>query len=653
MRATNFVLVAALLATASPFVVASKVPNVDIPDWVQRAADQPKGTYPDDTNAVVLLTETSIHVNSPEEYIEHNRTVIRILRPEGSRRAVFTEYYKTGEKVLNAHAWSIDSEGHKFEVKPKEFITTSPYFNEGYTDVQLVQTRVPGGEAGSVVAFEAETLRHPYKSDANWLPQESIPVKSATFSIELPAGLEYNSFWANSDDIKPQQVAPNTWKWTISDLPGIKDEPFRLSGGALEKRLEVAFYGSGVSARSGSWNTIGSWYTSLIAPRRASSPEVSEAAHRITANAHGFDAQVRAIADFLQRDIRYVAISIGIGGYQPHFANETFRHKYGDCKDKATLMSVMLKELGYRSELVLLSTHRGLVTPTVPSSYFNHAIIAIELPKDVPDSAYPAMVKTKSGVRYVIFDPTNEYTPFGLIPSYEQTSYVLVASDPGELVQLPLLAPTLNLNERAGKFTLSTDGALIGEVIQKLTGDGASDMRNRLGHFDGKDRSQFLEASANASLKQASIESFDFENLKEIDKDLVIKYKVAMPSYSQKAGTLVLVRPRVFGDKALHLPKKERTYAIDLEGSRRDHDVYEIKLPAGFVVDELPDNTHIDVGFAMYDSKIETVGDSIRYTREYVIRDPHIELSKLDDVRRLENAIAGDQFATAVLKKAP
>jgi hypothetical protein len=55
----------------------------------------------------------------------------------------------------------------------------------------------------------------------------------------------------------------------------------------------------------------------------------------------------------------------------------------------------------------------------------------------------------------------------------------------------------------------------------------------------------------------------------------------------------------------------------------------------------------------MYDSKIEAVGDTIRYTREYVIREPHIELSKLDEVRRLESAIGSDQFANAVLKKAP
>jgi hypothetical protein len=535
----------------------------------------------------------------------------------------------------------------------KEFVLTSPYDEVLYSDNHLYAAKVSGGDVGSVVAFESEVVRHPYKAEVNWFPEEDVPIRDTSFTLELPAGFEFNSAWANSDDIKPQQAGPNTWKWSLSKLQRIEDEPMRLSHGALGKRLEIAFYGGGVTARSGSWAAIGTWYKGLYEPRQTVSPEIAEAAHRITAGSTGFDAQVRAIANFLQRDIRYVAISIAIGGYQPHYANDVFHHKYGDCKDKALLMSSMLKELGYHSELVLVNTERGTVKPAVPSGYFDHAIIAIDLPKDIPDSAYPSMVKTKTGARYVIFDPTNEFTPFGLIPSYEQTSYVLITTSPGELVQLPLLTPELNTTERAGKFALGSDGVLTGDVVHKFTGNEASDMRHQLGKYDGKDRSKFLEAVASASLKQASIETSDFQNLKDIDKELLIKYHVKMPGYAQNAGGLLLVRPRVFGDKALHLPKKQRHYDIVLEGSRHDRDVYEISLPAGYVVDELPENTHVDVGFASYDAKIESVGNTIRYTREYVIREPHIALSKLDDVKKLENAIGADQFATAVLKKAP
>jgi hypothetical protein len=50
---------------------------------------------------------------------------------------------------------------------------------------------------------------------------------------------------------------------------------------------------------------------------------------------------LRAIARFTQRDVRYVAIEIGIGGFQPHAAGEVFSNRFGDCKDKANLLRAM------------------------------------------------------------------------------------------------------------------------------------------------------------------------------------------------------------------------------------------------------------------------------------------------------------------------
>jgi hypothetical protein len=653
MQAIKWFMAAVLVTGAVPLFGGSKVPEVNLPDWVQQAAGQPKGTYPDDTNAVVLLDETSIHVISSDQYTEHKRRVVRILRPEGRREAYLAVEFQAPEKANDLHAWSIDASGHKFEVKMKEFILTSPYQGDLYTDDQLYATKVPGVDAGSVVAFEFDINRKTYRAEYDWVPQEEIPIKNSSLTIELPPSWEYSAAWANSDDIKPQQAGSNTWKWSLTETAGIHEEPLRLNHWSLSKRLEIAFFGDGAKGFSASWGAIGTWYKNLSDPRRTSSPELRETAQRLAAGKSGFDAQVRAIASFAQRDIRYVEISIGIGGHQPHFASDVFRHKYGDCKDKAAMMATMLLELGYHSDMVLVDTRRGFVNPKVPSIWFDHAILAISLPSDIPDGAYPSMVRTKAGARYVIFDPTNEHTPFGLIPSYEQNSYALIATSPGELVQLPLLVPELNTTERAGKFALASDGVLTGDVVHKFTGDEASDMRRQLDHYDGKDRAKFLEAVANASLKQTSVETSEFQNLKDIDRELLIKYQVKMPGYAQNAGGLLLVRPRVFGDKALHLPKKQRHYAIELEGSRHDRDIYEIAVPAGYVVDELPENTHVDVGFASYDAKIESLGNTIRYTREYIIREPHIELSKLEDVKKLENAIAADQSATAVLKKAP
>ncbi len=51
----------------------------------------------------------------------------------------------------------------------------------------------------------------------------------------------------------------------------------------------------------------------------------------------------------------------------------------------------MLKEAGINSEYVLVDTQRGVVKPDVPSTLFNHAILAIALPKDTPPDAYRSL----------------------------------------------------------------------------------------------------------------------------------------------------------------------------------------------------------------------------------------------------------------------
>ena len=67
---------------------------------------------------------------------------------------------------------------------------------------------------------------------------------------------------------------------------------------------------------------------------------------------------MQAIAGFVQHDIRYVAIELGIGGWQPHTASDVFSHRYGDCKDKATLMRTMLHEIGVDSYHVVINAQR-------------------------------------------------------------------------------------------------------------------------------------------------------------------------------------------------------------------------------------------------------------------------------------------------------
>ena len=83
-----------------------------------------------------------------------------------------------------------------------------------------------------------------------------------------------------------------------------------------------------------------------------------------------FDRKVENIkysaCQYVQSDIRYVAIELGIGGWQPHPAKDIYSNHYGDCKDKATLLSTMLKEIGVDSDYIVVNTRRGAVNAETP-----------------------------------------------------------------------------------------------------------------------------------------------------------------------------------------------------------------------------------------------------------------------------------------------
>ncbi len=198
--------------------------------------------------------------------------------------------------------------------------------------------------------------------------------------------------------------------------------------------------------------------------------------------------KAQALATYVQSHIRYVAIEIGIGGYQPHSAGDIFKHQYGDCKDKATLLRVMLHEVGIESNLVLAQVYRGIVNPDFASAItFDHVILAIHVPEDAPTQSLFALVNDPKLGKLLFFDPTSSYTPFGYLPPYMQDNYVLVAAaQGGDLVHLPLQSPSTNRLFRTAKLQLDSDGSLHGVVDEQLVGAMADSERETLFERTGR-----------------------------------------------------------------------------------------------------------------------------------------------------------------------
>jgi Domain of Unknown Function with PDB structure (DUF3857)/Transglutaminase-like superfamily len=625
------------------------------PDWVRQAAAQTLPTYDPETNAVVLREDIAFTVTSPGEYVEHYRSAVKILRPEGRDEADFGIYLAGHEKLHSIHCLTLDLTGREYELKEKDFAELGAVSGfELYSDVRYRAGVCPAADPGSIVAFEYEVQRRGWVNEVGAVLQKSIPVHETHVVLNLPLGWEFRSVWANGEPVQPKKIADGSWEWILRDLPALAREPWQPPYRALSLTMGLVYFAPSPGfLDAGSWEGLGRWYTQLTADRRSATPDLTEKARQLTAGKADFDGRVHALASFLQSDVRYVEISIGIGGFQPHPAAETFRARYGDCKDKATLLSAMLHEVGIASDYVLINTHRGIVNSSIPSLVFDHAILAIELPADVKNDAYRSSLTAKSGKRYLIFDPTDPFTPLGdLRGDLQDTNALLVAGGTGELIHTPLFQPEANQLSRTGHFTVSADGVLSGEIVESRSGDHAVHERQFLLSATQQQRSQQLEQFLSRSLKGFTLESSDVQQLEQLQQNLAITFKFTDPGYGQIRGPLMLLRPRIIGEKGVPLEHKPRHFPYQFEDTSRETDTYEFDLPSNYVVDDVPAPVNVDMGFAAYHSKIEVMGARLRYSREFVRRDVLIPSNRTDDLHKLQGIIGADENNAVVLKRA-
>src|SRR5205814_442579 len=348
----------------------------------------------------------------------------------------------------------------------------------------------------------------------------------------------------------------------------------------------------------------------------------------------------------VQHDVRYVAIEIGVGGFRPHPAQDIFSNRYGDCKDKATLLSTMLSQAGIRSYYVLINVNRGVVAPDFPTATeFDHAILAIELPAHTDSGDLYAVTDDPNLGRLLMFDPTDPYVPLGQLPSSLQANYgLLVTDDGGQLIKLPLLSPALNRLMRSAKLSLSSEGFLFGDVVEVRWGAPAEELRARLLSLPDADRRRATEEFLSSFLGGSQLLGYKLENLEDLDRNPVLSYRFAANGYAEQAGDLLLLRPRVLGTKdEMSFGKKDRQYPIAFRALTLQSDMVEIRLPSGYVPDGLPRPTAIDVGVADYKSKVEMNGDTLRYTRMYEIKDVLVPKERLADLKSLYYQISVDE----------
>jgi transglutaminase-like putative cysteine protease len=638
---------------------AAREKRLPAPDWALQAAQTPTPASAKNARAVVLSDEYLITVDDQNHAVERERWVVRILAPEGRGDAHCMVEYDTDQKLNYFYSWTIAPDGRQFQARDTDFTDVG---DGGDVDMQFTDrfriVNPPGADPGSVVACETEVQLRPYLSSEEWQIQLSIPVVYEALELALPPGGHYAVAWSRYAPVKPVETESGHLRWEIRNVSALDLENLYATPpwDALAARMSVKWGGSAVNGVANQWRQIGEWMSQLEAQRSDPTPGIAAKAQALIAGAPDFYTKLNRITSYIQNNIRYFIVIRGIGGLQAHYAADIFRNGYGDCKDKTTLLIAMLQAVGIHAYYLPVDSERGVIDPAEPSLVGNHMITAIELPPGENDPRLMARVKTAGGKNLLIFDPTDEETPVGLIRAQLQGAYGNLADgDASQVIQMPILPPASAGLSRKGSFVLGADGSLTGDLTYTFTGGDAASERADLKEHNSSDVRRSWEGRLDSALSGLTLNGFAFHQTAGLDEPLNLDLRLSDAGYTHSAGPLLLLRPRVLGSDLLNVPGvmdgKVRKYPIEMGHPGRWQDSFDITLPPGYVVDETPDPVNVDVGFASYRASVTAKNNVLHYEREYTLRQVEIPAEKAPDFRNLEDAILLDEKGMVILSK--
>jgi hypothetical protein len=253
----------------------------------------------------------------------------------------------------------------------------------------------------------------------------------------------------------------------------------------------------------------------------------------------------------------------------------------------------------------------------------------------------------------MIFDPTDPYTPLGDLPEEQQGSLALIDhKDTDRLLEMPVMPPEMNRLERNIEAFLSPEGTLTGKVVEKSIGQTAVWERARLRQLSSSDYSRMVERWISLGATGAkALKISPTDNSREGSFNLDVEF--AANSYAQiMQGRLMVFKPAIVGRlDRLSFTEGKRNHPFVIDGTTYSENV-KIKLPLGFVVDELPEPANIESSFGKYVVSYKVAGDSLVFTRSLRLDRATIPAEKYESIRSFFGQVhAVEQSPVVLIKK--
>ena len=324
---------------------------------------QPPAPTKDPAAQVEALLEDTVTLVNADGSTKVMRTeVARALNQQGRDALVhFTLAGKAQNRVLKAFAISPDGERTEASsVKPSEVrfrslevgsIVVLQYLSYGHRGEGVADGQYFQWENFAYINWHIDRIR--------WLV---LTDHGRQVAVEAPATVKAETAQAGNWDVRT---------FTRNDVGAVPAEPNMPPYGDVLPRVRLSTFPG--------WDNFVSWEKALLLESFPEDPKLDALAKKLTEGAKTPQEKLDRLFRYVAQEIRYQQeYETIIAGWQPHPSAVVLERKYGDCKDKATLLIALARSAGLSLEFTVLGTHAlGHPDRKTPFPDFDHAIVYV------------------------------------------------------------------------------------------------------------------------------------------------------------------------------------------------------------------------------------------------------------------------------------
>ncbi len=503
-----------------------------------------------------------------------------------------------------------------------------------YTDYREKHVTVPGLRPGDVLECETvTTINSPLAQGQFWMQydfQKNVIILDEQLEIDVPAArvVKLKTKPGMEPKVK-EEGGRRVYQWSSSNLVREDEDKDKDTQKKKKKKKPEDEIPAVQLTSFASWEEVGRWYAGLEKERRAPSAAVRAKADELTKGLSADMDKIEALYDYTAKNFRYVSLSLGMGRYQPHSAEDVLRNQYGDCKDKHTLLASLLEAEGLHASSVMINSARKL-DPDVPSpSQFNHMITMVPVGKE-----------------QVWMDTTTEVAPFRLLTyPLRKKQALVIPADGGapHLEETPADSPMPDTEKLQIDGKVDDSGKLDAKIAYEIRGDSEVTLRQVFRSVASAQWQQVIERMASAEGLGKDVSEVKISDPAATREPFTFSYRVTKTSYldpSKKKLELKLPLP-IIGLVTADPDDADNPDPIKLgPATTRDYQM-RLELPSKYAARvPLPFSQKRDYG--NYEAAYKLEGNVVIAERKLALSASELQSSRVQDYLAFRRAVVTD-----------